>query len=257
MYAMDAESELKKRVLEFVRNAFRVENQVPTIRKIAEGIEGVDRSNIYDLFPQGIKQISKEAGVDIPRKRINVTAKASKARKSKGEDPFPDIILRDQLAQELWVISTYEGNKPQELIEELIDQSKVLKTQFGLSNKDVANFTMFLKNCEKEGLGEEQIVNSIKKFTRLSLEVLWPHRFDVLIRLVETMASKHLKIEDLYKIYISQIEMYQAGYMLCLGYAEEEFILELQKILSMKPLDALNAANEIKIKLAFRFPYRF
>jgi hypothetical protein len=108
---MDAESDLRERVLEFVRDAFRVENQVPTIRKIADGIEGVNRSNIYVLFPQGIKQISKEVGVDVPRKRMNVTAKASKARKSKGEDPFPDIILRDKLARELWVTSTYENKK--------------------------------------------------------------------------------------------------------------------------------------------------
>lgn len=254
---MDAKSDLKERVLEFVRDAFRVEKKVPTIRKIAEGIEGVDRSSIYYLFPQGIKQISKEAGVDVPRKRMNVTVKASKARKSKSEDPFPDIILRDQLARELWVTSTYEDLKPQELMEELIDQSKVLKTQFGLSNKDVANFTMFLKNCEKEGLSEEQIVNSIKKFTRLRLEVLWPNRFDMLIRLVESMAKKDLKIEDLYEIYTSQIKVYQAGYKLCLGYAEEEVLLELQKIRSIKPLHALNAANEIKIHLAQRFPYRF
>lgn len=254
---MDAESDLRERVLEFVRHAFRVENQVPTIRKIADGIEGVDRSNIYVLFPQGIKQISKEAGVDVPNKRMKVTAKASKARKSKGEDPFPDIILRDQLARELWVTSTYENKKPQELMEELIDQYKVLKTQFGLSNKDVANFTMFLKNCEKEGLGEEQIVNSIKKFTRLRLEVLRPRRFDKLIRLVETMAKNKLKIEDLYQIYTSQIQMYQAGYNLCLGNAEEEVLLELQKFLSIKPLDALKAANEIKLRLSIRFPYRF
>jgi hypothetical protein len=142
-------------------------------------------------------------------------------------------------------------------MEELIDQSKVLKTQFGLSNKDVANFTMFLKNCEKEGLGEEQIVNSIKKFTRLRLEVLRPSRFDMLIRLVETMVKNKLKIEDLYQIYTSQIQMYQAGYNLCLGNAEEEVLLELQKSLSIKPLDALKAANEIKLRLLNKFPYQF
>ena len=142
-------------------------------------------------------------------------------------------------------------------MKELLDQSKVLKTQFDLSNKDVASFTAFLKNCEKIGLSEEQIVNSIKKFTRLQLDRLWLIRFDALIRLVESMLKRDFKIEDLYQIYESQLQVYQAGYLLCLEYAEEEVFLDLQKNISFKGLEASNATNEIKIQLLRKFPYRF
>ena len=254
---MDERSDLRERVLEYVRNAFAVKKQVPTIRKIAEDVEGVNRSNFYTLFPQGIKQLSKEAGVDVPSKRIKETKKASKARKSKSEGQFPDIILRDQLAQELWVTSTLEDKKPQELMEELLDQSKLLRTQYDLTNRDVANFTMFLKNCEKKGLSKEQIVNSIIKFTRLRLEVLFPYRFDMLIKLVESMALKHLKIEDLYRIYTSQFLIYQDGYLLCLEYVVGEVLRVLQKNKSIELGDALNVATDIKLQLALKIPNQF
>ena len=207
---MDESGDLRESVLEYVRNAFEVEKKPPTIRNIAENVEGVNRSNIYTLF-QGIKEICKAAGIDVPSKRIKETKKASKARKTKRDGPFPDIILRDQLAQELWVTSTLEDRKPQDLMEELLNQSKVLRTQYGLTNRDIADFTMFLKNCEKNGLREEQIVNSLKKFTRLRLELLFPYRFDMLIRLVESMLSRNLEIEELYAIYASKLQLYQDG----------------------------------------------
>ncbi len=73
--AMDESGDLRERVLEYVRNAFEVEKKPPTIRNIAENVEGVNRSNIYTLFPQGIKEICKAAGIDVPSKRIKETKK--------------------------------------------------------------------------------------------------------------------------------------------------------------------------------------
>jgi len=254
--AMDESGDLRERVLEYVRNAFEVEKKPPTIRNIAENVEGVNRSNIYTLFPQGIKEICKAAGIDVPSKRIKETKKASKARKTKRDGPFPDIILRDQLAQELWVTSTLEDRKPQDLMEELLDQSKVLRTQYDLTNRDIANFTMFLKNCEKKELRKEQIVNSLKKFTRLRLELLSPHRFDMLIKLRESMLSRNLEIEDLYAIYTSTLQLYQDGYMLCLDYVLGEVLRALPQKTANEISNALKVAWDVKYQLALKIPRR-
>ncbi len=254
--AMDESGDLRESVLEYVRNAFEVEKKPPTIRNIAENVEGVNRSNIYTLFPQGIKEICKAAGIDVPSKRIKETKKASKARKTKRDGPFPDITLRDQLAQELWVTSTLEDRKPQDLMEELLDQSKVLRTQYGLTNRDIADFTMFLKNCEKNGLRKEQIVNSLKKFTRLRLELLFPYRFDMLIKLRESMLSRDLEIEDLYAIYTSTLQLYQDGYMLCLDYVKGEVLRALPQNTANELTNALVVATDVKYQLVLKIPRR-
>ena len=160
---MDNKQELKQKVLNYVKKVYEKEQRIPTIREIDEKIDGITRSNIYGYF-DGIEQICEEAGIEKPNSRISHTKKASSARKKKSESTFPDIRLNGKLAQDLWVASNIERKDPEVLIDELLEDYRLFKTQYNLNSTSIGNFAKFLKECEGAGLGKDQIKKSMQKF---------------------------------------------------------------------------------------------
>ncbi len=240
----------------FIQKYSKKENRAPTIREISAKIKGVNRSNFYKYFPKGIAEACKAAGVSIPEKRTQVTRKASKARKAGRNAPFPIISLNPESSRKLWVMSTLEDKDPQSLIDDLLEQDRLLRTEYNLNNKDIAQFTQFLKNGEKQGLKNQQVINSMNKLIKLGIERLHSYRFNKLINLVDSMIIQSLKVEDLYNIYLSKNEMYKRGYQSCVDLVKEQIIVELSESRNIDLIEAASISLSITIYLLTNAPLR-
>ena len=252
---MDSKQELREKVLSYVKNIYDKEQRSPTIREISEKIEGITRSNIYRYF-KGIGQICEEAGIDKPNSRLSHTRKASLARKKKSESGFPDIRFSGKLAQDLWVASNLERKDPEDLIEELLEEYRLFKTQYDLDSNSIGNFAKLIKECESVGLGRDQIKKTMLKFTEMGLQGLSPNRFDMLMKICNFMIENILDIPHLLVAFAQKEDLYKNGYDLCTGYAEDEVLRLLTEKGKMRPVDAVSLALDLKLELLTRRPTR-
>jgi len=252
---MDRNQELREKVLSYVKDVYEKEERTPTIREISEKIEGITRSNIYRLF-KGIGQICEEAGIEIPNSRMKLTKKASSARKRKVESGFPDITLSGKLAQDLLVFSTLENRTPQDLMEEFLKQYRLFKTRFGLSSIMLGNFARFITECERRGLGIDQIKNSMLKFVGMGLDGLSPNRFDVLMKVRNFMIVNKFNTGHLLELFALQKDLYIRGYDLCMDYAQNEVMIILTEKEKMRPAVIASIGGNLKTALAFKRPTR-
>jgi hypothetical protein len=69
---------------------------------------GVTRSNIYELFPGGLAEICRCAGVPTPKQRIKATQKALKARKA---GRFEEVKLLEEKVERLAEIVAFLGGR--------------------------------------------------------------------------------------------------------------------------------------------------
>lgn len=141
---MSAETELRKAVLNFVKNHHESSGKAPSIRAICSEVDGVSVRKFYKLFPGGIGEVCKKAGVPVPEQRIRATRKAVRGQemKAKGvEDrsvPGFRIMLADSQSARIQGISHLEGGKdPGMIIDELLDRDTYLREEKGLSLDDV------------------------------------------------------------------------------------------------------------------------
>ena len=63
---MSAETELRKAVLNFVKNHHESDGKAPSIRAICREVAGVSVRKFYNLFPGGISEVCMKAGVPVP-----------------------------------------------------------------------------------------------------------------------------------------------------------------------------------------------
>lgn len=250
---MSRNRELREEVVAFIKQYFKKEGKVPTIKEIVKEIKGVNTSNFYIFFPGRLAEACEEAGVPVPESRLKKTQKAHETR-MKSEKDFPIISLDPDLSKKLWVVSHLEEKDHLKVIYDLLEQDRLFRTEYNLKNQDLSNFTQFLKDAEKRGLNKKQIINSIIKFTKIGLENLTDFRFNKLMDLVKFMISKNLQIEDLYTIFLSRNEVYRKGYSKCVDYAGEEILKELNKIDSIELLKALSISEFFKANLILRTP---
>jgi len=71
--------EVKRRVIEFVSEKYRKEGVVPSVRKILKEF-GLNRAFFYKAFPGGIREICKEADVQLPSERFELVKKALRTK---------------------------------------------------------------------------------------------------------------------------------------------------------------------------------
>ena len=252
---MDSKQELREKVLSYVKNIYDKEQRIPTIREISEKVEGITRSNIYRYF-KGIGQICEEAGIDKPNSRMSHTRKASSARKKKSEPTFPDIPLSGKLAQDLWVASILERKAPEDLIDELLEEYRLFKTQYNLDSTSIGNFAKFIKECEGAGLGKDQIKKSMLKFIEMGLHGVSSKRFGLLINIRNFMIKNEYDTPHLLVAFAQKLDVYHNGYDLCIGYAEDEIVKLLMEKGKMDPLGAKQIAISLKPGLQMRRPTR-
>jgi len=71
--------EVKRRVIEFVSEKYRKEGVVPSVRKILKEF-GLNRAMFYKAFPGGIREVCKEADVQLPSERFELVKKALRTK---------------------------------------------------------------------------------------------------------------------------------------------------------------------------------
>jgi hypothetical protein len=252
---MDRNQELREKVLSYVKDFYESEERAPTIRMISENIEGITRSSFYKYF-NGIGELCEEAGIDIPNNRLKRTKKASSTRKRKSESPFPDIILSDELARDLWVDSSLEKRDPQDLIKEFLEQYRLLKTEYGLDSKTLGSFARFIKDCELVGLNKDQIMKSMSKFIGMGLQNFSPKNFNMLMYICNFMNEKELDMGQLLVLFTQKDTLYKSGYELCVQYAENEVVNVLLEKGKMNRIDSVLIALKVKMGLQLKTPTR-
>ncbi|GAI15380.1 unnamed protein product, partial [marine sediment metagenome] len=141
---MSAETELRKAILNFVKNHQESGGKAPSIRAICREVNGVSIRKFYKLFPEGLGEVCKKAGVPVPKQRIRATRKAVRGQEKKAmaiedrSEPGSRIILADSQSARIQGISHLEGGKdPGMIIDELLDRDTYLREEKGLSLDDV------------------------------------------------------------------------------------------------------------------------
>jgi archaellum component FlaC len=71
--------EVKREVVEFVSEKYRKEGVVPSVRKILKEF-GLNRAFFYKAFPGGIREVCKEADVQLPSERFELVNKALRTK---------------------------------------------------------------------------------------------------------------------------------------------------------------------------------
>jgi len=140
---MMTNEELKQAIIQYIKKRYERDKEAPSLRKIIEHFkkEKLNFTRFYKMFPGGIPEAYRLAGVPIPKDRMRRTAKATKAVKTakareKAEDEAPPptrLVLTEEQSKRLLGISHLEGGKdPLVIIDELLDyDSKARK--YGLS----------------------------------------------------------------------------------------------------------------------------
>ena len=226
---MSPNQNLKEEILDFIKKYSDKEGKSPPIREISDKIKGVNRSNFYQFYPDGIAEACKAAGVTRPTKRMKDTSKASKARKTRKNDKFPIICLDSESNQKAWVLSTLENKDPQSLIADLLDQARFFRNEYKLENDDVIRFVQLLKSYNALGESNEQIINNMRKLTKLGIGEMNSYKYNKLITLVNFMIKNLLTINDLNNVYLSKNEMYKKGYFSCVNFLNATLKIELTK----------------------------
>ncbi len=141
---MSAETELRKVVLNFVKNHHESGGKAPSIRAICREVDGISVRKFYKLFPGGISEVCKKAGIPVPKQRITATRKAVRGQEKKAmavkdrSESGSRIMLADSQSARIQGISHLEGGKdPGMIIDELLDRDTYLREEKGLSLDDV------------------------------------------------------------------------------------------------------------------------
>lgn len=72
---------LRETILSFVNDYYEKNEDVPPIKKIIEGVKGLNNTKLYVEFPGGIGEICLALGVPAPTERIDATREARQGKK--------------------------------------------------------------------------------------------------------------------------------------------------------------------------------
>lgn len=206
--------DLKEDIISYIKDYSQAHGKPPTISSICSNVQGVNRSNFYQLF-SGIGEACDIAGIDIPVKRIESTSKAIRSRKTP-KYKLPQITINEKSSAQIQTISYIENVTPQEIIDKLIENDRILKKEFNLNINDISRLASFLKSCELNNVNKNRIINSLKTFTNLSLDLLPSNNFNLLISLWKGMLINHWSFEDIKRHDMNIGGAYNLGYSTCL-----------------------------------------
>lgn len=140
---------LKHVVIQYVKEFHEQNDRAPTVREVLKRFkkDGLSSTTFYHVFPRGLKEACRLAGIPIPEERMQKTARATILRKSGRNVPQEAVLtLTEEQTKRLLGISHLEGGKdPHLIIDGLLDMDAGLRWKFKLSLKDIARVAVFLK----------------------------------------------------------------------------------------------------------------
>jgi len=181
------ETELRKQILNFVSDKYKKSREVPSISKILNYVK-VNRARFYTLFPSGIVEVCKLAGIPIPKERIEATSKAIKSKKveTKAEPQSLRIELTQQQQKELLGMAHLQGKDPTFILDELL---KLHRKMFlnGIKLERLNSVLKAMEIAENRGWGVNEFVEfatelyNLLHFAKLDFETI-KKLHDILIK---------------------------------------------------------------------------
>jgi hypothetical protein len=160
--------------LEFAKLFYDQNRTVPSVSIIIKGVQGINRTRLYRLFPRGLSEITAAAGIPPPpENRTEAVAKAMEARKKGGEQKIPEeAMARVQLTAEqsrrLFGICQLEGGiDPTLAIDRLLNVDSDLRRKYRLSLSKTKIVSDFIDSAVARGWKPDMIVDYISQ--------LWNH----------------------------------------------------------------------------------
>lgn len=136
------DQELRQAILQYFEECCERGEEAPSLRKTFKRFrkEKLNNVHFYKLFPGGLAEACKLAGVPVPKKRISRVRKAVEASRMKDDADETlelsslNLTLTGDLTKRLLGVSHLErGKDPSLIIEELLDRDAKLRKNYKLS----------------------------------------------------------------------------------------------------------------------------
>lgn len=136
------DQELRQAILQYFKEFCERGEEVPSLRKMFKRFrkEKLNNTRFYMLFPGGLAEACRLAGVPVPKKRIRRVRKAVEASRMKEDadealESFSlTLTLTEDLTKRLLGVSHLErGKDPSLIIEEFLDRDAKLRKNYKLS----------------------------------------------------------------------------------------------------------------------------
>jgi len=136
-------SETKRSILSFIKTYHETHGNAPSLRRIYESLENVSKRKFYDVFPDGIGDACRQAGIDIPQERIKATTKARRTQKKKpsvsraaSQEHLGIVLTESQIARLQGIAHLERGKNIGLVIDEILDRDTYLRREKGLTLDD-------------------------------------------------------------------------------------------------------------------------
>jgi len=170
--------DVKAEILRFLKASYAKNGKVLSIRAIEKKFkrQGVTRATFYGLFPEGLEEACREAGVPAPD-RLKQTEQALKKKKEKfslvtlTRDEQPSsfrLSLTEEQTKRLLAISHLEGGMDLSLImDDLLDFDAKMRKSHKLNFPKVKRVSDFLEVAIERGWSTKSVPNVVSFVTDL------------------------------------------------------------------------------------------
>lgn len=216
---------LRAQAISYIIKHYAQTGKAPSVQKICNEVLGLNRSNFYNIF-KGIGEACQMADIPIPTKRIAHTRTASKKRSEKIIEP--KFSLTEDQYNKINAIHYLESKSMHDVIDELIENDRILRREYKLNMNEMASLSKLLKKAEKEGLNIDAVLKLLNRYIKKGVHYLGSNELNIIDNIFTLVMLFNLDFNDLEKLYRSQDVVYRSGYEECI----EDSIIEIEKELS-------------------------
>lgn len=150
---------MRDSILDFISGYSDKKKQAPSIRTILSHFkkDKLNRELFYAIFPKGISEACRLAGIPAPHKRIGKTKKINSQKKKKRRDiENSGSVLRlclsqDQSARVCGIMQLEGGTDPSMIIDRLLDEDTDAR-KMGISLETRRKVSVFLHETRRKVL---------------------------------------------------------------------------------------------------------
>ncbi len=181
---LQSDNELRKGIVESVRER----GNVPAVNSILVR-HNLNRTRFYRLFPGGVVELSKAAGVPVPKDRVEAVRKAVNKRGREHvseESSLPRLTLNPNQAARVYGACQLEGGvEPSSMIDRLLDLDTTLREK-RVTLSYVLSGARFVEMAASYGYTPEAFLTCVTILWNQSIFLLSRPCLDGLISLLKT-----------------------------------------------------------------------
>lgn len=113
----------RQQVLRFIEEFHLKQGEPPSIRTIAKNIDGVSKTNFYDLFPKGINEALNLLGIE---GTVDGPTEALEARKAKTDTGYR-ITLSETQSKRILALAFMENRDVSMVIDDVLDRERQVR----------------------------------------------------------------------------------------------------------------------------------